>query len=158
MSNIELLKGNKIFQELTDEELKMIDSGLIEQDVQMGTVIIEENDIPREVLFIVKDGEIAISTGKPDKQEGYLLTTMGPGEAFGEISLIDDSPHSATVRALTDAKILCLSSGFFNNLVDKDRNIGYIIMRNLARLICERLRSANFTIKHFGYFGKLDDE
>jgi CRP/FNR family transcriptional regulator, cyclic AMP receptor protein len=157
MDNIDVLKNTMIFCGLSDDELKLIADSCTEEVVPMGAVIIEENDPPREILYIVKEGEIAISTQQAESENGHMLTTMGEGEAFGEISLIDNSPHSASVRAMTDSVILCFSAGRFDQLVQKDRNIGYMVMRNLAKLICERLRTANFTIKHFGYFGKVDD-
>lgn len=157
MSNLDILRQARLFVGLSDAELEKIATGLHEQSVQIGSVIIEENDPPKEALYIVKEGEIAISTGQSDNPEEVMLTTMGPGDAFGEISLIDDSPHSATVRAMSDATILCLSSAFFSNIMDSDRNIGYFVMRNLAKMICDRLRATNFTIKHFGFYGKPED-
>lgn len=154
----EVLSSVKLFNGLTDDELAFVAENCTEESVSQGDVIIAENDAPRMSLFIVSEGEIAISTGQPDSSDGYLLTTMGPGDVFGEMSLVDDNPHSATVRAMSDAKYLSMPARAFHVLVKKNKNIGYVVMRNIAILMCDRLRNANFTIKHFGYFGISDEK
>ena len=158
MSHIELLKQTGIFDDLSEEDLASIAQGCSEQNYPMGTVIIEENDAPKEMLFIIKEGEIVISTGSmtEDKDDASFLTTLGPGDAFGEVSLIDNDPHSATVRTLTDSTVLLFSGKHFEKLIEEDKNIGFVVIKNIARLICQRLRSANFYSKHFGLFGRLD--
>lgn len=157
MDNIEVLKQTGLFDGLSQDELKQIEKGCQEQAYPMGTVIIEENDSPKEMLFIIKNGEIVISTSSTDEQGGdSFLTTLGPGEAFGEVSLIDNQPHSATVRTMSDSIVLLLPGKFFNALVEENKNIGYVVVGNIAKLVCERLRSSNFATKHFGLFGKLD--
>lgn len=158
MSNIDLLKLTGIFDGLTEEELVRVAEGCTEQNYPMSTVIIEENDAPKEMLFIIKEGEIVISTGSltENDDDASFLTTLGPGDAFGEVSLIDNDPHSATVRTLSDSTVLLFSGKHFEKLIQEDKNIGFIIIRNIARLVCKRLRSSNFYSKHFGLFGRLD--
>lgn len=164
MTNLVLIKNCSIFAGLGEEELKMIAAECNERDFTIGTVIIEENEPPKEILYVVKEGEIIVSTSPTDRDESKdgddcpaLLSTFGPGEAFGEVSIIDSNPHSATVRALTDVKVIELHASNFFALVDKDKNIGFVVMTNIAKLICQRLRSSNFAVKHFGLWGKIDD-
>ena len=154
MANLDALRKSKLFMGLSESELKKIEECFHEDTVEIGNIIIEENDVPIDKLFIVKEGTISVSTSASYESEEKMLTTLGPGDAFGEISLVDRNPHSATVRALSDTVILSMQIELFNRIFDSDRNIGFIIMRNLCLLICDRLRVANFTIKHFGYFGK----
>ena len=156
MDNIKILKQTGLFEGLSDDELKLIEQGCMEQVYPMSTIIIEENDAPKEMLFIIKNGEIVISTAAAEDQSDSFLTTLGSGEAFGEVSLIDNEPHSATVRTISDATILLLPGKHFNSLVEQNKSIGYYVIRNIARLVCQRLRTSNFTTKHFGLFGKLD--
>ena len=163
MDNVELMKKTGIFDGLSDEDLKKVEKGCIEQSYPMGTVIIEENDAPKEMLFIIKSGEIVISTAtatdNQDNEEsasGSFLTTLGSGEAFGEVSLIDNNPHSATVRTISDAVLLLMPGKYFNSLTEQDKNIGYVVIKNISKLICRRLRDSNFSTKHFGLFGRLD--
>ncbi|MEW6201975.1 MAG: cyclic nucleotide-binding domain-containing protein [bacterium] len=161
MGNIELLKQTGLFSGLSDVDLGKLAAGCVEKDYPLGTIIIEENEPAKEILFIVKEGEIAVSTSAvdPDVLEGStLLTTFGAGEAFGEVSLIDNNPHSATVRSISDSILLLLPAKHFYEVVEQDKNIGYVVMRNIATLISCRLRNSNFAMKHFGYWGKVDNE
>ncbi|MEW5947273.1 MAG: cyclic nucleotide-binding domain-containing protein [bacterium] len=160
MKTTELLSKTDIFDGLSDEDLEKIAAGCIERDYPIGTVIIEENEPPKEMLFIVKEGEIMVTTGQPEKtsdETDSLLSTFGPGEAFGEVSLLDYHPHSATVRALSDTKLILLPASNLFAIIEGDKNIGYVVMKNLATMVCGRLRSSNFAIKHFGYWGKPEE-
>ena len=160
VSHIDLLKQTGLFDGLGVDDLKKIEKGCVEQAYPMGTVIIQENDAPKEMLFIIKSGEIVIATSAPTidaETEGTesFLTTLGPGDAFGEISLIDRNPHSAKVQTISDSILLLLSGKYFFSLVENDKNIGFVVVTNIAKVICQRLRSSNFSAKHFGMFGKL---
>lgn len=151
--NIELLKKTCIFDGLTDGEFDMLLEGCMEHSYPMGTMIIRENDPPKRMLFIVKDGEVAVSssaTGSDDEGSHHdsLITTLGHGDIFGEVSLIDNDPHSANIRAITDSTLLLLPESHFAELVQKDKNIGYVIIRNIARILCHRLRDTNFSIRY----------
>lgn len=163
VTDLELLKNTGLFDGLDDNDIGKIAEGCNERDYPMGTVIIEENEPPKELLFVVKDGEIMVSTAPmegsgEDEECPTLLSTFGPGEAFGEVSIVDNHPHSATVRALSDVKVLELPANHFRGLADADKNIGYVVMKNIATLICQRLRSSNFAVKHFGLWGKIDEQ
>ena len=156
MDNITLLKKTGLFDGLSDSEFTAILNGCIEQAFPLGTIIIRENDAPKKMLYIVKNGEIVISTSSPTSDEhgtsdDSMITTIGVGDIFGEVSLIDNYPHSATVRAISDATLLLMPAVHFFEVVEKDRNIGYLVMRNLAKVVCQRLRDTNLSI-HFGLF------
>ena len=66
--------------------------------------------------------------------------------------------RSRTFRALSDVKVIELPAKHFHDLAGKDNKIGYVVMKNIATLICQRLRSSNFAVKHFGLWGKIDEE
>ena len=150
--NIDLLKQTSIFDGLNDEEFNMVLGGCMEHVYPMGTIIIRENDTPKRVLFIVKEGEIAVSSSATGLvEEGSsadsLITTLGQGDIFGEVSLIDNDPHSANIRAITDATLLLLPESHFSKLAEEDKNIGYVVIRNIAKILCHRLRDTNFSIR-----------
>jgi CRP/FNR family transcriptional regulator, cyclic AMP receptor protein len=159
---IDVFKQCSIFDGLGDADLKKIAEGCTEQAFPMGTVIIEENDAPREVLYLIKNGEIVVTTGQLEQEgeeesEGNFISTLGSGDAFGEIALIDEMPHSATVKTISDSIVILLPASYFFHLVDADKNIGYIVIRNIAKIICSRLRASNFIAKHFVQWGVPDD-
>ena len=70
-----------------------------------------------------------------DGQGEYVLRALGPGDAFGEIALIDDFPRSATARVATLARLLVLYKSDFDALMDGNAQITNVVMRNLAHLL-----------------------
>ena len=137
---VSVLKQSKIFDGLSDNELKKIAVGCVEQAYPMGTTVIEEeNDPPKNTLYFIKKGEMTVGTinvieeGSHMKEES-LITTLGNGDAFGEIALVDQLPHSATVRTISDSTIYLLSARFIDSICEQDSQIGYIIYRNIAKL------------------------
>ncbi len=159
---VDIFKSTSLFDGLGEDDLKNIAEGCTEQAYPMGTVIIEENDPPREQLYIIKRGEIVVTTGKIDDEdmdvdEGQFITTLGEGDAFGEIALIDEMPHSATVKTISDSIVILLPAAHFYQLVETNSKIGYIVVRNIAKIICNRLRQSNFITKHFVTWGVPDE-
>ncbi len=85
-------------------------------DVAPGTVIIRENDVGQG-LFVILLGEVeVVRTNDIEGQEG-AVARLQAGDVFGEMSLLDDSPTSATVRAVTPTTLLFLGQDYFRRLV-----------------------------------------
>jgi CRP-like cAMP-binding protein len=85
-------------------------------DVAPGTVIIRENDVGQG-LFVILLGEVeVVRTNDIEGQEG-ALARLQAGDVFGEMSLLDDRPTSATVRAVTPTTLLFLGQDYFRRLV-----------------------------------------
>ncbi len=150
----EIIKTCAIFDGLPEETYLKIASMSLYQEYSLGTVIIEENEQPRETLFVIEKGELVVSTGEvgPDGHNivsESMLTTLGAGDVFGEIALIDDMPHSANVKAMSDAAIVMIPSKKLREIIDSDARAGMAIYKNLAKLLCERLRLSNLCTKHF---------
>ncbi len=114
-------------------------------DVAPGVVIIEEGALGRG-LFVLLAGQVDVS--KRDGDSKVLLATLGPGEVFGEISLVNDEPASATVTAAAQSTVLFLAREIFDRLVEAVPAIGEYV-RNLGeerlmdtRLLLEAAESA----------------
>lgn len=149
-----ILKQSMVFEGLSESELKKIGVGCVEQAFPMDTAVIEENDPPKNTLYFVKKGEMTVCTTNitedgSNVSDEALITTLGAGDAFGEIAIVDQLPHSATVRTISDSIIFLLSASFIDSICEQHPHIGYIIYRNIAKLICRRLRSTNFSAKQF---------
>ncbi len=97
-----------------------------------GEVVFEEGD-PGRALFVVVEGAVEIT--QATAQGEYVLNTLGPGDAFGELALIDDFPRSATARVAAPARLLILYKSDFDALMDGDARIAVVVMRNLSRLL-----------------------
>jgi CRP/FNR family transcriptional regulator, cyclic AMP receptor protein len=81
----------------------------------------------------VVEGAVVIT--RATAQGSYILNTLGPGDAFGELALIDDFPRSATARVATPGRLLILYKSDFDALIDGNARIAVVVMRNLSRML-----------------------
>jgi CRP-like cAMP-binding protein len=99
-------------------------------------------------LCLLVEGSVAIvkrdSSGK-DK----TLATVGTGKTFGEMSLIDGEPRSATAIALDDSKVVVLTEENFNRLSYRHPRLGVALLLKMARLMSQRLRNTSVMLVDF---------
>src|SRR5262249_53938297 len=95
-----------------------------------GDVIFEEGD-PGRALFVVVEGSVEIT--RATAKGPVVLNTLGPGDAFGELALIDDFPRSATARQGIDGPLLILSKSAFDAAMEGNARIAVVVSRNVAR-------------------------
>lgn len=145
--NAEMLKGIPLFQGLGDTALQMIARELPTNHVEVGKVIIQEGDDARE-MFVVLAGELEV-TKRSASGNDHRVALLGPGDWFGDMSMVDPKPRSASVRAIAPTLLLRMSSshledGFFQN----DLPTYAILMRNVARELSRRLRVADHILSN----------
>jgi CRP-like cAMP-binding protein len=112
------------------------------RDFPAGAVIFEEGD-PGSRMYVIQSGEVRIL--KRVGRREITLARLGPGEAFGEMALLEGQPRSATALVEAAARILEIDELAFADLV---RNNGEIALRLLRRLSA-RLREANRQLRNF---------
>ena len=98
--------------------------------LRSGEVIFSKGD-SGQYAFIVDEGQIRINGSSP-AGDVLTLATIGPGELFGELSLIDDHPRNANALALTDAELIILDRNAFKEISDSDTDTLDLILRTLA--------------------------
>jgi CRP/FNR family cyclic AMP-dependent transcriptional regulator len=130
-SKVELLGNVRLFSTCNKRELARIASLVDEVDAPKGKVIVRQGDPGRE-CFVIADGKAKATI------RGKSSALLGPGSFFGEMSLLDQGPRSATVTAETDLHLLVLGSREFSSLVHEVPTVAVRMMQGLA----ERLRSA----------------
>ena len=108
-----------------------------------GTVLIHESD-PGDTLFVVVEGRVKVyCTDDFDKE--ITFGVIGPGDYFGEMSLLDERPRSATGAAMDPVRVHLLYKSELEKLVRQVPHIGAAIMTHLAMLLAARLRSMTDT-------------
>jgi CRP-like cAMP-binding protein len=127
---IQLLAGVRLFSACTREELGELARLFDESERPAGTVLVREGDAGRE-FFVIVEGTATASVG------GGTIAKLGPGDFFGEMSLLEHAPRSATVTADTDLELLVMDPRSFSSLVGTAPSVGMRMMRTLS----ERLRT-----------------
>jgi CRP/FNR family cyclic AMP-dependent transcriptional regulator len=126
------LARSPLFTGLPHRLLARLATRFFEKVYHPGEVVFEEGD-PGRALFVVVDGAVEIT--RATAHGAYVLNTLGPGDAFGELALIDDFPRSATARVATPGRLLILYKSDFDTLMDGNARIAVVVMRNLSRLL-----------------------
>ena len=134
-SKADLLAAVPLFAGLSRAARERLGRLMDEVDVAAGTVVIREGNTGGE-FFIVVDGSVGIRKGS------RRVRTLGPGDFFGEIALIDKGPRSASVIVEEPAHLLVLSSREFHSMLASDQRIENTILRTLASRVRE-LRPAD---------------
>lgn len=126
-----------MFSALNRKELKQVIRLVDEITRPAGTVLADEGESGRE-FFLILEGNADVLKGRK------RVASLGPGQFFGEISLIDHGPRTATVRAASDVKLLLVGSREFSGLLDKVPNIA----KRLLIHLCTRLRECEASPSH----------
>jgi CRP-like cAMP-binding protein len=143
MEYISILKGIAIFGGLEEEKLRRISELIREKTYKSGDFIVREGQ-HAEDLFIVKRGRVEVIKGLADEPDRKVkIATLEEGDCFGEMSLIDIMPRSASVRALGETVVLGLSYVDFHSLSEWNLKVFTILVMNIAREISRRLRAAD---------------
>ena len=110
---------------------------MTEVSLTRGQVVFREGDA-RDELYVVAEGKIKLGRSSADGREN-LLAIIGPGEMFGELSLFDPGPRTATATAVTDARVLALSHPDLRPWLTGRPEVALSLLRQVAR----RLRRTN---------------
>ena len=124
------LASSPLFTGLPRRLLARLATRFFEKTYHPEEVVFEEGD-PGRALFVVVEGAVEIT--RATTQGPYVLNTLGPGDAFGELALIDDFPRSATARVVTTGRLLILYKSDFDALIEGNARIAVVVMRNLSR-------------------------
>jgi len=106
-----------------------------------GEVVFREGDAGRD-LFVLLQGEMEVIKQSKSLRESRVAV-FGPGDWFGEMSILDIMPRSATVRAVAPARVMKMSASDLENLYRKDVKAYAIVVLNIAREMSRRLRVAD---------------
>ena len=137
-STVDLLKGVELFSELNEEQLGMIANLVIVKNFNRDETVVLEGDDSVQALYLIATGSVQVYMTGIDGRE-TILSFLERGDFFGEMSLIDGEPRSASVRTVTDAKLLVIHRESFLSLLRKSPEIAMALMSEL----CKRLRKAN---------------
>jgi CRP-like cAMP-binding protein len=138
------LHNVELFDNLTSEQAREILSACTEVLCTAGRTIFEAGQEDR-ALYILLAGTVEVDVASPRAGQRQLAQ-LEAGSVFGESSFFHASPHSATVKALTDARLLRLDREQFNALLQKDNIAALRVAANSAKILAAKLQQADRVI------------
>ena len=141
LSNLDLIRRVPLFSLLTNDQALAIASSVVKRRFRRGEIVVEQGK-KSNALFILLTGRARVLTADARGRE-VILAVLQPGDYVGEMSLIDNEPHSATVRAEVQTDMLILGRAEFARCLPENSSLSYAIMRGLV----QRLRSADRQIE-----------
>lgn len=141
LSNLELIRRVPLFSTLTQAQAESVADAVIKRRYKRGELIVEQGK-KSNFLAIVLTGRARVIT-QDNRGREVILATMNPGDYVGEMSLIDNQPHSATVRAEVQTDVLILGRVEFARCLPENTSMAYAVMKGLV----QRLRQADRKIE-----------
>src|SRR6476620_9552784 len=141
LSNLELLRRVPLFAALTPTQSASIADAIVKKRFKRAEVVVEQGK-KSDALYIILTGRARVMSTDSRGRE-VILATLHPGDYIGEMSMIDDEPHSATVRTEIQTDVLMLGRDAFARCLPENSSMSYNIMRGLV----SRLRHADRKIE-----------
>jgi CRP/FNR family cyclic AMP-dependent transcriptional regulator len=132
-----LLRNVPLLSVLGEQELALLTGVVTRKSFARGGLILTAG-APTDSLYILLSGRIKVFMSDLDGRE-VILSILGPGEFFGEMGLIDNSPRSANVVTLDPCELLCITKRDFKRCLAENFDMAMTVMRGLVK----RLRDAD---------------
>ena len=125
-TKVEALKSSSLFEDLGRADLARLAKTTDDLAVEAGRVLCHEGEVARE-FYVIIDGEVDVTKGT------RVLATLGPGDFFGELALLDHATRTATVTAKTPLRFFVLTSNAFWPLIESNPKLAHKLLRAVAR-------------------------
>jgi CRP/FNR family cyclic AMP-dependent transcriptional regulator len=146
LTYVDFLKNVPLFSELDDEELQQLASVMREQHYKKHTTIVYVDD-PGSALYILKNGLVKVTIEDQNGDE-MTLRMLYPTDFFGDMSLLDGMPRSATVTTQEASEVLTMSREHFLDIIEKSPKM----LLKMTAVLSKRLRKANELIHSLAFF------
>jgi len=121
-----------LFARLGDEALAACIDRMRSRRFRRDQTVFHQGD-PGDALFVIATGSVKVVLPSPDAAEPAILATLGPGDFFGELAMLDGEPHSATVITLEATETLVLGRADFEVLFEREPDLWRALVGSLAR-------------------------
>jgi CRP/FNR family transcriptional regulator len=139
-SAVELLRSVPLFAGLEEGELERFSQVAVPRSFPAGTRVFHEGD-SSDACYIVSEGSFRVTREHSDGR-AITLATLGPGEIFGELAMLDGDTRSASAESITDGTLLALPANDVRSLLGRNPEIALKLVAGLVR----RLRAANMRL------------
>ncbi len=152
-THVDVLREVKLFRGLKTEALERIARLASEEHHARGTKVFQHGDAG-DKLYLILEGKIRISRDVPGMGE-EALAILGPGQVFGEMALLDESPRSADARAHERCRVLTIAKDGFDDLLFMDKDLAYEVLWSMVNMLASRLRETNDKLTLLSTSGKF---
>lgn len=150
---LELLKKVDLFAGLKPEAIALISKVATEETHALGTKIFQHGDAG-DKLYLILEGQVRISRDVPGMGE-EALAVLGPGQVFGEMALLDESPRSADARVHSRCRVLAIPKDGFDDLLFMQKDLAYEVLWSMVRMLVGRLRETNDKLTFLSVTGRF---
>ncbi|MEO7106450.1 MAG: Crp/Fnr family transcriptional regulator [Rhodoferax sp.] len=147
LSNLDLIRRVSLFSMLTPEQAEALSATVYKKRFKRGEILVEQGRMSN-ALYIVLTGRTRVLMTDSKGRE-VILATLKSGDYVGEMSLIDNEPHSATVVADQQVDVLVLARDSFLRCLGENIEMAHSVMRVLV----QRLRKASENISSLALVG-----
>jgi CRP-like cAMP-binding protein len=150
---LEQLARVELFAGLKPAALELIAKVASEEAHALGTKIFQHGDAG-DKLYLILEGKVRISREVPGMGE-EALAVLGPGQMFGEMALLDESPRSADARVHERCRLLSIAKDSFDDLLFMHKDLAYEVLWSIVRMLVTRLRETNDKLTFLSVSGKF---
>ena len=145
MEKIEILKQMVLFHDLDSLELIQLSKLVTHKKYEKSDMVLAEGDMG-DSLFVVKNGQFRAFVIRNGIEQ--QLATFNVGDSFGEMSLIDKQPRSASISALSDGELLEFTKESFETIMGYSQKLQIKLLQNLVNDVSLKLRRTNDRLLH----------
>ncbi len=127
---VDMLQNVPIFSGVSKKELKAMAHSCVDRSYQTGTVIESEGE-KGVSFYLIIDGSVNVRKGSKS------IAKLSKGQFFGELSILDKQPRSATIEALEPTRCLVMTAWVWSGFLETNPRLAVPVMRELARRLRE---------------------
>ena len=150
---LDALANIHLFEGIAPAGLRELASLASEESYRVGEVVFREGEVGG-ALYLILEGKIRISREVSGMGE-EALAVLGPGDAFGEMALIEETPRSADARVHERCRLLVIAKESMEDLLFLHKDLAYEILWNFVRILSSRLRETNDKMTFLSVTGKF---
>ncbi len=136
-----MLKNVPLFESLSDQDRTELEAGMHVHHFPKSSTLVNQSDVSNNLLYIVLSGRLKVFMSNEDGRE-VLLDFLHEGDTFGELSLFDEQPRSASVMTVEDCKIGLFPRSYLFDCIQRNPNIAI----ELLKTVIKRMRNTTVQV------------
>ncbi len=136
----DIVRRSPLGQDISEQDCRVL-AEIAEMHTLKDDQVLFEEGVTDNSVYLIVEGRLAVTKGGEGNRT--TLHVLEPGDLAGEMSFIDGTPHSATLVAHGDAKVISLKRDRFESLLQSHPQVVYHVMRTIVRTVHSTLRRMN---------------